>query len=49
MLNPWGSMPFLGAGTQPAQFPLVSPLMFVTLGVLAFAITSWLMDRKLNL
>jgi hypothetical protein len=28
---------------------LVSPLMFVTLGVLAFALTSWLMDRKLNL
>lgn len=48
-LNPWRNMPFLGAGTQPAQFPLVSPLMFVTLGVLAFAATSWLMDHKLNL
>ena len=48
-LNPWENMPFLGAGTQPVQFPLVSPLMFVALGVLAFAVTSWLMDRKLNL
>jgi len=48
-LNPWRNMPFLGAGTQPVQFPLVSPLMFVALGVLAFAVTSWLMDRKLNL
>ena len=47
MLNPWGSMPFLGAGS--VQFPLVSPLLFVMLGVLAFAVTSWLMDRKLNL
>ena len=47
MLNPWGSMPFLGAGS--VQFPLVSPLLFVMLGVLAFAIMSWLMDRKLNL
>jgi len=46
-LNPWGSMPFLGAGS--AQFPLIAPLMFVTLGVSAFAVTSWLMDRKLNL
>jgi hypothetical protein len=43
------NVPFLGAGTQPVQFPLVSPLMFVTLGVLAFAVTSWPMDRKLNL
>ena len=42
-------MPFLGAGTEPVQFPLVSPLMFVGLGLLAFAMTSWLMDRKLNL
>jgi len=49
-LNPWKNMPFIG-GTPavPTQFPLVSPLMFVTLGVLAFAITSWFMDRKLNL
>jgi hypothetical protein len=48
-LSPWRNLPILGAGTQPIQFPLVSPLMFVTLGVLAFAMTSWLMDRKLNL
>jgi hypothetical protein len=48
-LSPWQNLPILGAGTQPVQFPLVSPLMFVTLGVLAFAVTSWLMDRKLNL
>jgi len=48
-LNPWRNLPIIGAGTQPVQFPLVSPLMFVMLGVLAFAITSWLMDRKLNL
>ena len=48
-LSPWRNLPFLGLGTQPFQFPLVSPLMFVTLGVLAFAVTSWLMDRKLNL
>jgi hypothetical protein len=48
-LNPWKNMPFLGAGTEPVQFPLVSPLMFVGLGLLAFAMTSWLMDRKLNL
>jgi len=48
-LSPWQNLPILGAGTQPAIFPLVSPLMFVMLGVLAFAITSWLMDRKLNL
>jgi len=48
-LSPWRNLPVLGAGTQPVQFPLVSPLMFVTLGVLAFAVTSWLMDRKLNL
>ena len=43
------NVPFLGAGTQPVQFSLVSPLIFVTLGVLTFAVTSWLMDRKLNL
>ncbi|RIE15649.1 hypothetical protein, partial [Candidatus Cryosericum septentrionale] len=48
-LSPWQNLPILGAGTQPVQFPLVSPLMFVMLGVLAFAITSWLMDHKLNL
>jgi len=48
-LSPWQNLPILGAGTQPVQFPLVSPLMFVTLGVLAFVMTSWLMDRKLNL
>ena len=48
-LSPWQNLPILGAGTQPVQFPLVSPLMFVALGVLAFAMTSWLMDRKLNL
>jgi Na+/phosphate symporter len=48
-LNPWRNMPFLGEGTQPVIFPLVSPLMFVALGLLAFAVTSWLMDRKLNL
>jgi hypothetical protein len=48
-LRPWQNLPIVGAGTQPAIFPLVSPLMFVTLGVLAFAVTSWLMDRKLNL
>ena len=49
-LNPWKNMPFIGgAPAVPTQFPLVSPLMFVTLGVLAFAVTSWLMDRKLNL
>jgi hypothetical protein len=48
-LSPWRNLPFLGLGTQPFQFPLVSPLMFVALGVLAFAVTSWLMDRKLNL
>lgn len=49
-LNPWKNMPFIG-GTPavPVQFPLVSPLMFVTLGIVAFAVTSWLMDRKLNL
>ncbi len=48
-LYPWQNLPILGEGTQPVQFPLVSPLMFVALGVLAFAMTSWLMDRKLNL
>jgi len=48
-LSPWQNLPILEAGTQPVQFPLVSPLMFVMLGVLAFAITSWLMDHKLNL
>jgi ABC-2 type transport system permease protein len=48
-LSPWQNLPVLGAGTQPVIFPLVSPLMFVALGVLAFAVTSWLMDRKLNL
>jgi hypothetical protein len=49
-LSPWKNMPFIG-GTPavPEQFPLVSPLMFVALGLLAFAATSWLMDRKLNL
>ena len=47
MLNPRKNMPLLGTGL--AQFPLVSPLMFVTLGVLAFVATSWLMDHKLNL
>lgn len=46
-LDPWRNLPILGTGTL--QFPLISPLMFVTLGVLAFAMTSWLMDRKLNL
>jgi len=48
-LSPWQNLPIIGAGTLPATFPLVSPLMFVMLGVLAFAITSWLMDHKLNL
>ncbi|MCX6097500.1 MAG: hypothetical protein NTZ77_03310 [Caldiserica bacterium] len=48
-LSPWRNLPFLGLGTQPVQFPLVSPSLFVMLGVLAFAMTSWLMDRKLNL
>ena len=48
-LSPWWNLPFLGLGTQPVQFPLVSPLMFVGLGALSFAVTSWLMDRKLNL
>jgi len=46
-LSPWRNVPILG--TQPVQFPFVSPLLFVMLGVLAFAVTSWLMDRKLNL
>ncbi|MFZ2413730.1 MAG: hypothetical protein WAW16_05865 [Candidatus Cryosericum sp.] len=46
-LNPWRNLPILGPAT--IQFPLVSPLMFVVLGVVAFAMTSWLMDRKLNL
>jgi hypothetical protein len=31
------------------QFPLLSPLFFVALGILAFVLTSWFMDRKLNL
>ncbi|MHB8106374.1 MAG: hypothetical protein ACYDH4_02920 [Candidatus Cryosericum sp.] len=48
-LRPWENLPIIGAGTQPAQFPLISPLMLVGLGVLAFVMTSWLMDRKLNL
>ena len=48
-LSPWRNLPIIGAGTQPAIFPLVSPLLFVVLGVLAFVTTSWLMDRKLNL
>jgi len=48
-LSPWRNLPIVGSGPQPVQFPLVSPLMFVVLGVLAFAITSWLMDHKLNL
>ena len=48
-LRPWENLPFLGAGSQPVTFPLVSPLLFVVLGVLAFVMTSWLMDRKLNL
>src|SRR5450756_878322 len=48
-LSPWQNLPIIGAGTQPAIFPLVSPLLFVVLGVLAFVTTSWLMDRKLNL
>jgi hypothetical protein len=48
-LRPWENLPIVGAGTQPAQFPLISPLMLVALGVLAFVMTSWLMDRKLNL
>jgi len=48
-LRPWENLPIVGTGTQPAQFPLIAPLMFVMLGVLAFVMTSWLMDRKLNL
>ena len=48
-LSPWRNLPIVGSGPQPVQFPLVSPLMFVALGVLAFVMTSWLMDRKLNL
>jgi hypothetical protein len=48
-LRPWKNLPFLGAGSEPATFPLVSPLLFVVLGVLAFVMTSWLMNRKLNL
>jgi hypothetical protein len=48
-LSPWRNLPFLGLGTQPVQFPLVSPSLFVVLGVLAFVMTSWLMNRKLNL
>lgn len=49
-LDPWEHLPpFLAGGTGPVQFPLVSPLMFVGLGTLAFVLTSWLMDRKLNL
>ena len=49
-LNPWKNMPFIGgAPAVPAQFPLISPLMLVALGVIAFVMTSWLMDRKLNL
>jgi hypothetical protein len=52
-LSPWQNLPILAGNwidwTQSVQFPLVSPVMFVVLGVLAFAITSWLMDRKLNL
>ena len=48
-LRPWENLPIVGSGPQPAQFPLISPLMLVALGVLAFVMTSWLMDRKLNL
>jgi hypothetical protein len=49
-LDPWKNLPpFLFGGTGPARFPLVSPLLFVGLGTLAFVLTSWLMDRKLSL
>ncbi len=46
-LAPWKNLRILGTGT--VQFPLLSPLFFVALGILAFVLTSWLMDRKLNL
>jgi ABC-2 type transport system permease protein len=48
-LSPWKNLTFLGAGTGSVQFPLLSPLFFVALGILAFVLTSWFMDRKLNL
>lgn len=49
-LDPWRNLPaLLFGGTGATEFPLVSPLMFAGLGVLAFVLTSWLMDRKLNL
>lgn len=48
-LQPWKNLAILGGGTGVAQFPLLSPLFFVALGVLAFVLTAWLMDRKLNL
>ena len=48
-LQPWRNLTILGGGSGVAKFPLLSPLFFVALGVLAFVLTAWLMDRKLNL
>ncbi|MCE5193796.1 MAG: hypothetical protein ABFD13_02050 [Candidatus Cryosericum sp.] len=49
-LDPWRNLPsIIVDGKGPIQFPFLAPLMFVGLGVLAFVLTAWLMDRKLNL
>lgn len=48
-LSPWKNLTILGEGSGVVPFPLLSPLFFVALGILAFILTSWLMDRKLNL
>lgn len=48
-LQPWRNLTILGEGSGVVPFPLLSPLFFVALGVLAFVLTSWFMDRKLNL
>jgi ABC-2 type transport system permease protein len=48
-LNPWKNLNLTIIGGGSVQFPLLSPLFFVVLGVLAFVLTSWFMDRKLNL
>jgi ABC-2 type transport system permease protein len=48
-LSPWKNLAILGGGSGSVQFPLLSPLFFVALGVVAFVLTSWFMDRKLNL
>jgi hypothetical protein len=48
-LRPWRNLTILNGGSGVVPFPLLSPLFFVALGVLAFILTSWFMDRKLNL